>query len=914
MPQSLYHQTGQLGQMKDPEKKREQSTSGICPVSGLPITRKPEWTDIDLGNGYATSFEFIGDRILLSRSKGWQNANRQSIKQLFHERRKVLDQMLDRNESFVELRDYGLFGGISSKESRDRFIEEMKNDKDRIIEFIGFNASSPVKIGFNVWGRLFRAPFSITIAKDYQSAIDKAVAAIRCPAKTVGRQDRKVVKFPQHTYASRNFRVEYEIIDQRIVHSLANGSYEPDQVKPSVEGLCRVSAHAKKSRKGCYFINGVSEFDLSSYRTRLKYLEEIKRWHAAFPHFKMIIFYGATRWIKAGIHLVKHMVPFKVKLVDDLESAIAYIKVLDSAGTCRPEPEAPPAYPGPAHAILEFLGNISWGAGKPGIPEPPVNADSSFGPVYDAIALIKMDLDELEKNRHQSENQRQILATAIEQSTDSITITSASGNILYVNPAFTRITGYSQTEAADRPIAFISQDREAIEKLNAAWRDVTLEQAATQQLTCHKKDGSPYLADTTISQIISSDGETKNFVTVQRNVTHEVQLETQLKQIHKMEAIGTLAGGIAHDFNNILFPIIGYTEMSLAEVAPGSQMAQNLREILQAATRAKQLVKQILTFSKQDSSIRKPIDLVPVIKEAVSLLRASIPATVEIKQILQKGVGRILADPTQIHQVIVNLGSNAFHAMRETGGVMTISLKKIVVTNASGEIAESSPGMPPGDYLKLSVTDTGYGMPPEISEQIFDPFFTTKEKATNTGMGLSMIHGIVTGHDGRIRVASEIGNGTTFDIYLPEIRIPPALENSVPGEPTDVLPAGRGHILIVDDEIQSSKIIQKIVSNLGYDTTCFTHSRKALEYFRKQYKVIDLVITDLVMPHLTGDALAGALMKIKPELPVIICTGHREMLNYADIEKIRNILIKPVSRNDLARATQRALTGTRDRK
>jgi len=353
--------------------------------------------------------------------------------------------------------------------------------------------------------------------------------------------------------------------------------------------------------------------------------------------------------------------------------------------------------------------------------------------------------------------------------------------------------------------------------------------------------------------------------------------------------------------------------MSLDDVEPDSQIAQNLREILQAATRAKQLVEQILTFSKQDSAARKPIELMPVIKEAVSLLRASIPATVDIKQVYQKDVGRILADPTQIHQVIVNLGSNAFYAMRETGGVMTISLKELVVTDASGEIAGSSPGLPPGDYLKLSVTDTGHGMPPEISARIFDPFFTTKEMATNTGMGLSMIHGIVTGHDGRIVVASELGRGTTFDIYLPEIRIYPARKSSVPEEAIDVFPAGRGHILIVDDEIQSSKIIQKIVSNLGYGTTCFTHSRKALEYFREQHKVIDLVITDLVMPHMTGDVLAAALMKIKPELPVIICTGHREMLNNSDTTKIRDILIKPVSRNDLAQAAQRALSDTRDR-
>ncbi len=921
MPQSLYLQSSQLGHMNNTDKKWAHGAPAACPVSGLPVTRRSEWTDIDLGNGYLVSFEFIGDRILISRSKGWNNASRDSIKELFRERRKVLEQMLGQTEPFIELRDYNHFKGISPKEARDQFVAEMEKDKHRVIAFIGFNAPRAVKIGFNVWGRLFRAPFPISIEKDYKSALEKSLAIARRQALAATRSKENIVKFPQNTYASDIFQVEYEIIDNHIVHSLAKGVYAPEDVGPSIANLSSVSAQVEKAWQRCYFINGVTELDLSSYKTRVKYLGKIKQWHIDFPNFEMIIFYGANRWIKAGIHLAKHMIPFKVKIVDDLESALAYIKVLDSAhcrhpGTPNQETALPAAestaYPGPLNEILEFLGNISWGSENRGIPDPPPNTDASFDPVYDAIALIKMDLDELEKDRHKSKNQRLILATAIEQSTDSITITDAAGTILYVNPAFSRITGYSQREATGQPIAFISENREAISKLNASWQDVTLERAATQQITCHKKDGTPYLADTTISQIISNDGETKNFVTVQRDVTHEVQLEAQLKQIHKMEAIGTLAGGIAHDLNNILFPIIGYTEMSLDDASPGSQMAQNLSEILQAATRAKQLVKQILTFSKQDSATRKPIDLVPVIKEAVSLLRASIPATVEIKQVFQKGVGCILADPTQIHQVIVNLGSNAFHAMRETGGVMTISLKKIVVTDAPGEVAESSSGLPPGDYLQLSVADTGHGIPPEISEQIFDPFFTTKEMATNTGMGLSMIHGIVTGHDGRIMVASEPGKGTTFDIYLPEIGLPPTRENSVPKEADAALPAGRGHILIVDDEIQSSKIIQKIVSTLGYDTTCFTHSRKALEYFQKQYKVIDLAITDLVMPHLTGDALAGELMKIKPELPVIICTGHREMLNNSDTDKIRDILIKPVSRNDLAQATQRALTGRRD--
>ncbi|MCP3955354.1 MAG: hypothetical protein GY697_24500, partial [Desulfobacterales bacterium] len=307
--------------MNKTEKNWSPETPATCPVSGLPVTRRPAWNDIDLGKGYLVSFEFIGDRMLLSRSMGWKNASRQSIKQLFRERRKVLGQMLDRNEPFVELRDYSHFEGLSSKESRDQFIAEIAKDKDRVMAFIGFNAPKAVQIAFNVWSRLFHAPFPISIAKDYPAALKKALAAIGPTVQSLDRSGQKVVKFPQYTYSSGNFRVEFEIIENRIVHSNAKGIYTPKDVAPSTAYLGRVCAHVEKIWQRSYFINGVTELDVSSYKTRVKYLGKIKQWHTNFPNFNAIVFYGANRWIKAGIHLTKHLVPFKVKIVDDLESA-----------------------------------------------------------------------------------------------------------------------------------------------------------------------------------------------------------------------------------------------------------------------------------------------------------------------------------------------------------------------------------------------------------------------------------------------------------------------------------------------------------------------------------------------------------------------------------------------------------------
>jgi len=380
--------------------------------------------------------------------------------------------------------------------------------------------------------------------------------------------------------------------------------------------------------------------------------------------------------------------------------------------------------------------------------------------------------------------------------------------------------------------------------------------------------------------------------------------ENQLQQVMKLQAIGTLAGGIAHDFNNILFPIVGYTELTMDEIPQNSQAQKNLAEVLKAADRAKELVQQILTFSRQNGQERKPLKVQTLIKETLKLLRATIPSSIEIHRSVDEDCGPVKGDPTQIHQVIMNLCTNAYHALQETGGRLEVSLKE---TNLSYEQSLERMGMGVGRYLDLTVKDNGHGMTPQVLERIFEPYYTTKEQGKGTGLGLSVIHGIIKNHGGDISVGSQPGIGSTFSVYLPVIDdIDLEIE---PVETATSATNGNERILLIDDEEQIIDIERRILERLGYKVTSKTDSEEALEEFSARPGGFDLVITDMTMPKITGDRLARRLMDINPQIPVILCTGFNEAITEekALAMGIDKFVMKPIIKNELAYAIRAVL-------
>lgn len=374
------------------------------------------------------------------------------------------------------------------------------------------------------------------------------------------------------------------------------------------------------------------------------------------------------------------------------------------------------------------------------------------------------------------------------------------------------------------------------------------------------------------------------------------QSERQLQQVMKLQAIGTLAGGIAHDFNNILFPIVGYTELTMDDVPADSQARQNLEEVLKATNRAKELVQQILTFSRQGGQERKSLKVQFLIKEALKLLRATIPSTIEIECKVNEECGPIMGDPTQIHQVIMNLCTNAYHAMQETGGKLEVQLKEVDI---SYEKSVERVGMKVGRHLELTVKDSGHGMEPEVLERIFEPYYTTKEQGKGTGLGLSVIHGIIKNHGGDISVSSQPGKGTTVTVLLPVID---DIDAEIEPVETTTATQGNERILLIDDEKQIIDIEQRILERLGYKVTPKTDSEEALEEFAALPDRFDLVITDMTMPKMTGDQLARKLMAIKPDIPVILCTGYNETITEekALAMGIDKFVMKPIVKDELA--------------
>jgi phosphate/phosphite/phosphonate ABC transporter binding protein len=382
------------------------------------------------------------------------------------------------------------------------------------------------------------------------------------------------------------------------------------------------------------------------------------------------------------------------------------------------------------------------------------------------------------------------------------------------------------------------------------------------------------------------------------------KLQAQLHQSQKMESIGTLAGGIAHDFNNILGIVIGYAEMAQDDAPAKSVLASNLRQILNAGHRAKELVKQILDFSRQAETERIPIKPATIIKEAIKLLRSSLPMTIGIQQDIDADAGPILADPTQIHQILMNLCTNAFHAMEATGGTLNISLKN---STLSKEDLLSELYVQAGDFVQLSIGDTGTGIPLAIRDRMFDPFFTTKEVGKGTGMGLAIIHGIVKNSGGFISCHSQPGAGTVFDVYLPVISDTDPPQNLT----EDPLQLGNERILFIDDEEMLLAMGTRMLELLGYRVTAEKNSIDALALFENRPNDFDLIITDQTMPGMTGGDLALRILQIRPNIPIILCTGYSNLISEdrAKAMGIKGFAMKPLAKKDIAALIREVLNG-----
>ena len=512
--------------------------------------------------------------------------------------------------------------------------------------------------------------------------------------------------------------------------------------------------------------------------------------------------------------------------------------------------------------------------------------------------------DRLQRAEQALRDSEERYRSIVEASPDAIVVIR-DGRFVYANTAALKLhSAQDLSEIVGRPLMDlvhpeeIERTRIELGKLSKIGQCAPLLEGRAMRL-----DGSTVDVEVTCV-LVQFDGQPAIQAFV-RDVSQRKKLELQLRQAQKLESIGTLAGGIAHDFNNILFGIIGYTELSQTEPNLTSETRDNLEEVLNASRRAKDLVQQILTFSRQSEHKLVPVSVSRIAMEALKLLRASLPATTQIRQNFGEGKDIVLADASELHQVVMNLCTNGAQALNDADGTLEISTR---IVRVDEQLAELHPNLSSGLHVLLSVADTGSGMSREVLEQIFDPFYTTKEKGSGTGLGLAVVHGIVNSLNGTVTAYSEIGHGSTFHVYLPLMSDG---QDSGPAPAAEPPPAGQGQqVLLVDDEVQLVKLSTRTLTRLGYTVTAFSDSRQALEAFRAAPHNFDLALLDHTMPGLTGLQLARLLLKLQPGLPVILTTGFASSVleEEAIAAGIAEFLIKPLTVNELSAAVHRALS------
>ena len=534
---------------------------------------------------------------------------------------------------------------------------------------------------------------------------------------------------------------------------------------------------------------------------------------------------------------------------------------------------------------------------------PIVHLDGSISKM--AVYRDITDIKSAEERIVQSEKRFRDLFESI---TDLIYTQDLEGRFTSANPAMVKLLGYDMDEFIGHKAADFMEpelrphfDSEYLEKLK--------NQGHYEGVTKYfKKDDSKIYIEYRGILVKPDDGDP--YVSgIGRDVTEKVlyerevaKLQKRLSQAQKMESLGTLAGGIAHDFNNILFPVIGYTEMMIEDLPEESPIQESLKGILAGGKRAKDLVKQILAFSRQSDQEIRPLRVQLVIKEVLKLIRSTLPSTIGISQYIRNDCRMVMADYTQIHQIAMNLVTNAYHAMEDTGGTLKVNLEEVELEDE--EIKELD--MIPGPYVCLTVADTGMGMPQDVMDRIFDPYFTTKADGKGTGLGLAVAHGIVKSHGGHISVDSTSGVGTGFKVFLPVIQteaVTKEIEKNLP------IQGGTERVLLVDDEREIVTMERLILERMGYQVTVRTSSVEALEVFKSDPEAFDLVITDLTMPNMIGTQLAKEIMTIRPNMPVILCTGFSEKISEEKASKIgfKGFLLKPIVKSDLSEKIRKVL-------
>ncbi len=889
----------------------ESRTSGLCPVTGLPILQKPEWTDMGYGKDYKLTVRIVGSSILHSRPSGYATIH--DTEHALKLTGKVVAEAISEDLPYVQIEDYSNLHGASF-EARRYFIDNMQK-RERLIALIFCGATPFFKMSIKLGKRFTIVKRNVQLVEDYSEAVKLALEILSAEKNLAGDSvehipTQPLVSPPKLTTRDDGhlqldgYTVRYELIDDDIAHSISTGFLEEAHIPPLFEIIDKGYNQMRLHGRPFYFINGVKELKGVTLKARKLYIDNIIKWYENHP-FHIIIFYGANRLFHAAVNLAKPFLPFRVRVVKDLDSALKMIsdkkseskKSLPHPKTAviskpSPKPDQTGQY---LDELLHFIGNINWEADGLDDNLPEKESSHPLGPVFDAISLIKMDVDQLFQERKraedaliESEGKYRTILQSIEDGYYEVDI---KGNFTFFNDSMCKILGYTRDELLgmnNRRYTDKENAKKVFKTFNLVYR--TGEPSKALDWGLIKKDGSRCSIETSISLIKDSKGESVGFRGVARDVTErrlaekeKKRLETQLQQAKKMEAIGTLAGGVAHDLNNILSGIVSYPELLLMDLPEESPLRRPLLTIQESGERAATIVQDLLTLARRGVAVMEVVNLNETISDYLrspehEKLRSFHP-NVRFETNLETDTLNISGSSVHLSKTVMNLASNAAESMPEGGKVLISTENRYIDRPIKGynDVDE-------GDYVILFVSDTGVGISSEDVERIFEPFYTKKVMGrSGTGLGMAVVWGTVKDHKGYIDVESVEGKGTTFKLIFPATRKEIARD-----EPTlsidDYMGKGES-ILVIDDVKEQREITSGMLKRLGYSVTSVSSGEEAIDYLKNNSA--DLLVLDMIMdPGIDGLDTYRQILKLHPGQKAIIASGYSETERVKEAQRL----------------------------
>ena len=868
-------------------------TTSICPVTSLPVRAMPHWAYIDDQAGYSASVHFIGDRIACVRVAGF--AGLDEIVATEQQILEVIDEQIPPPTRYIHIADYSELSGTSLK-ARMHYLETL-SQRPRISAMVFFGLSTMLKLTVQLAGRVGRRCFTTHLANDYGDAVRQAVRllaagdadhdgdqeALASPSAALDERHEGAVSRPEWRLELDGFEIEFEILDGRILHASSKGYVEAHHLEQTAALRSRVLADTGGHRYPFLLMN-LDGTAGASLNARGRYVESLSTFHKENP-LEALVFYGASRKVRPAIALIRPFLPFRVMVADTREQAIDLTRGKDAKR--RPRRRQQPTQ---AHVddLIHYLGGIEWD--QDGLPETLESSRSHpFRPVFEAIRLVKADLDQLLRDQRKAEEtvrrSRQHLDALIEHLPEGVVLLDPDDRILVLNPRAERLAQHFELHGDDDQL--IAVDGHLLSELRitaqSGWRELTIDGPDRCEL-----------------EIAFRDVESSGSLLVLRDVTQERDVRQQLEQQERLAAVGQLASGIAHDFNNILQAIMLNAD-PLTTHATERLTRESAAAISEHSQRGARLIRQILDFSRSSLSSPKLVDFGSLLRDGIELLERTIPATIEIALVVKGGPYAIRADPTQMQQLVTNLALNARDAMPK-GGRLQLILDAIEV--APRETVQGAL-LTPGSWVELKVSDSGEGIADENLPKIFEPFFTTKAPGEGTGLGLAQVYGIVQQHDGHIDCHSSPGTGSTFSVYFPRID---GVELETPPQPQLGNLAGVGQtILVVEDDPTIRILVARTLEALEYKVLCAVDGKEALQVFESE-EDISLVISDVVMPGIGGIELQARLRKLRPEIKVLMMSGYPLGEIETPVDAVGETWIhKPFTMQELAAVVARLL-------